>query len=136
MKEFKGNTGVRIVINEGNFQTVKKLRKCLAEELQKVHIDIGNPKSLEEIKNSFNGDVSKWLNIIKDCILGLECSENFERVMQDLLNNCTWNDIRISDELFDDKIEAREDYDRIRFEVIKINLLPFFKKVFGNVKQE
>lgn len=136
MKEFKGNTGARIVINEADFKTVKKLRKCLAEELKKININIGNPQSLKELKDEFNGDVNKWINILKDCILGLECSEDFECVMQELFNVCTWNNIRISDELFDDKIEAREDYDIIRFEVVKINLLPFFKKVFGNVKQE
>ena len=131
MKEFEGANGARIVINEADFKTVKRLRCCLAEELKKINIDIGNIKTLEELKNIGSTNPSKALDMIKNCILGLECSDSFNSVMSKCLEICTWDNIKITDELFDDRPEAREDYDKIRFEALKVNFAPFLRSLVG-----
>ena len=69
MKEFKSSTGKKIVINCASMKNAKRLRKALANELLKVNIDVGNPKDLSELSNTFK-DTNKWLNIFKEILLG------------------------------------------------------------------
>lgn len=130
MKEFKSSTGKKIVINCASMKNAKRLRKALANELLKVNIDVGNPKDLSELSNTFK-DTNKWLNIFKEILLGLETSEDFDNVISDCMKECTYDNIMITEDLFDDKPEMREDYDRIVMEVVKENLRPFLKGVSG-----
>ena len=130
MHEFKGVNGKKIVINCSSMKTVKKLRKALAKELLKVNIDVGNPASLKELNGTFK-DTNKWLNIFKEILLGLETSEEFDEVISECLRDCTYDNIMITEDLFDNKEEARADYDRIVMEVVKENLRPFLKGVSG-----
>lgn len=130
MKEFKSSTGKKIVINCASMKNAKRLRKALANELLKVNIDVGNPKDLSELNSTFK-DTNKWLNIFKEILLGLETSEDFDNVINDCMKECTYDNIMITEDLFDDKPEIREDYDRIVMEVVKENLRPFLKGVSG-----
>lgn len=132
MKEFKGANGDRIVINPTSMANVKALRKCFARELLKQNIDINNVESIDELKKQMTGSV--LIGLIKNVLCSLECSEEFDRVMEKCLQDCTFRNITISEQLFDDIVEAREDYDKIRLECIKENLSPFFKKVVGMFK--
>ena len=129
MKEFKGSNKARIVINASTWENVKALRRCFAQELLKQDIDIDNLTSLTELKDKLQGVA--LLNVIKNIVCSLECSEEFDRVLCKCLADCTYKDIEITENLFDDIPEAREDYDVIRIECIKENLKPFFKKVAG-----
>lgn len=131
MREIRGINGAAIVINPAPFKLVKQLRGCIANELKKIQIDIGNPESLDAIKKEFNGNVSKYLNYIKDILLNLETSENFERVIWDCLKECLYDNKSITQLLFDDIPAAREDYDLIVYECIKENMAPFFKSLGG-----
>lgn len=134
MKEFKGENGDRIVINTTSMANVKALRKCLAQELLKQNIDITNVESISALKQQMTGAV--LIGLIKNVLCSLECSEEFDRVMEKCLKDCTFRGITISEQLFDDIEEAREDYDKIRLECIKENLAPFFKKVVGLLKTQ
>lgn len=131
MKELKGCNGARIVINPAPFKQVKRLRQVIAEELKQHNIDIGNPASLKELFDHVRGNVSEYLNLIKDILLGLETSEKFSEVMWACMLSCTYNDITIKESLFDDLPAAREDYDLIQKEVVQVNLAPFIKPLAG-----
>ena len=131
MKEIKGSNGAKIVINCAPFGVVKKLRKCIAQQLKELQIDIGNPDSLAALKKEFGDNVSKYLNSFKNLLLGLEISQDFEDVMWECLKECLYDNKQIIPTLFDDIPEAREDYDKIVYESIKENLGPFFKSLGG-----
>lgn len=131
MKELKGHNGVKIVINPAPFKLVKRLRQCIAKELLKHKVDVGNPTSFDDLKGSIKGNISEYLNIIKDIILGLEVSEDFESVLWECMSECTYKNIAITESLFDDIPTAREDYDLIVMEVIQENLAPFLKSLLG-----
>lgn len=132
MREFKGENGARIVINSAKWETVKRLRRCIATELKKVGIDIENVTSLSQLQTEFSG--AKLLVIAKDLLLTLESSEEFDNILTECMRECTYSNKVIDANLFDDIEEAREDYDKIRLECLKENLNPFFKKVAGLLK--
>lgn len=131
MKELKGSHGAKIVINSAPFGVVKQLRRCFANELLKIQIDIGNPESLTQLKQEFGNNVSKYLNSFKNLLLGLEVSKDFEDVMWQCLKECLYDNKVINENLFNDIPEAREDYDIIVYECVKENLGPFFKSLGG-----
>ena len=136
MKEFKGNNGAKIVINSASFKEASKLKNCIAKELLKQNIDIGNASSLNALKNELNDSVPKLVNMLKNVILSCDTSEEFESALFACLAHCTYNSARINEQLFDDIPEAREDYYTIMLEVIKENLLPFFKGLLSKLSTQ
>ena len=133
-KEFKGQTGKRIVINVANFKESAQLKACIAKELLKQNIDIGNADSLAGLKDELNNSVPKLLNTAKNLLLSCEVSEEFNKALFDCLRHCTYDSIQVREQLFDDVPEAREDYYMIVFECIKENILPFFKGLLSKLK--
>lgn len=131
MREFTGSHGARIVVNCAKFKEAKRLRKVFAQELLKHKIDIENVDAAQHVEDLFNKNKMMWLNVIKDVLLGLETSEDFEDVMWECMKECTYDRIMITPQLFDDKEEAREDYDLIVREVVQENLGPFMKGLSG-----
>lgn len=133
MKELIGHNGAKIIINPASFALVRRLRQCIANELKNVSIDIGNPNSLNDLKQAFNSNVSKYLNQLKDLILGLETSQQFNDVIWECLSCCVYDNKQIKMSLFDDVEEARQDYDLIVYECLKENLAPFFSSLAGKL---
>lgn len=131
MRELMGENGAKIVINAAPMLVVKKLRKCIASEFLKVNIDVGNPKKLEELKQAFEKNISKYINDIKNVVLGLELSDQFEDVVWQCFKYCTYDNKQIVPALFDDIEEARVDYDYLVIECLKENLTPFFGRLTG-----
>lgn len=131
MKQLKGTTGKIITINPAKFKHTKLLRECIARELMKHKIDIGNPKTLEQISKNIKENIGELINLLKDVLLGLETSQEFNNVIWLCLQECTYDNAMITEQLFDDIPEYREDYDLIVMEVVKENLRPFLKSLNG-----
>ena len=134
VKEFKGQTGKRIVINVASFKESAQLKACIAKELLNQNIDIGNADSLAGLKDELNNSVPKLLNTAKNLLLSCEVSEEFNKALFACLQHCTYDGIQVREILFDDVPEAREDYYTIVFECIKENILPFFKGLLSKLK--
>lgn len=131
MKEFYTDNGVRVVINPAPMKLVKQLRRGILRQLRKQNIDVGNPKSLKDLTETLSKDFSKYLNIFKDILIDLELDESFDNVLMSCLEKCTYNNIGISETLFDSDMNAREEYDHIRYECLMENLKYFFKNPLG-----
>ena len=129
MKEFKGCNGAKIVINEANWGDVRKLKKVLAQELIKIGIDIDKEFLGQTKENLMVG--GKLLSLIKDVYLTLEASDDFNAEIMNCLQYCTYDSIQIKEQLFDDKVEAREDYYDMVIGCLEVNLSPFMRKLFS-----
>lgn len=125
-KEIKGENGARIVINTASFKEATALKKAIEKELLKTNIAL-DAKSLQEINEKYS--MMEFINIAKNFIFSCETSDEFERVLFDCLKHCTYDNVQVKEQLFDDIPEAREDYYMIVFECIKENILPFFKSL-------
>lgn len=134
VKEFKGQSGKRIVINIANFKESAQLKACIAKELLVQNIDLGNADSLAGLKDELNNSVPKLLNTAKNLLLSCEVSEEFNKALFNCLQHCTYDNLQVREQLFDDVPEAREDYYMIVFECIKENILPFFKGLLSKLK--
>lgn len=129
MKEFKGCNGAKIVINEATWADVRSLKRVLAAELLKLGIDIDKEFLGQSEENLMVG--SKLFQLIKDVYLTLEASDDFNNEIMNCLKYCHYNNIKITEQLFDDEIEAREDYYDMVLGCLEVNLAPFMKKVLS-----
>ena len=134
MKEFKGCNGAKIVINEASWGDVRKLKKVLAIELLKLGIDIDKEFLGQTEENLMVG--SKLFQLLKDVYLTLEASDDFNDEIMNCLQYCTYDNIQIKEQLFDDKPEAREDYYDMVIGCLEVNLSPFIKKILSKFSNQ
>ena len=112
-----------LVINEATFKEAIRLQKVIFEEAKKLKLDIG------DIDIEVFSSVKMLLNTFKDMFLNLMTSKEFEDVLFQCLKHCTYNDVQITPNLFEDIAEARCDYYEIIKECLEVNLSPFLKSL-------
>ncbi len=129
------NTGARVVINVASMRQVTNLKNVILKEI------IKNPLGLKlqettETKTALEKeiDISGLLDYLKNTIIEIETSEDFNKAVFDCLGKCTYDMKRIIPELFDDIPEARADYYEIVFRCIEENLRPFIKSLASKWK--
>ena len=132
MKQFKAqNTGNKVIINCATLDETKKLKQAIIEELKKSPLGlkiIGQSKDLFEKEV----DVTGVIEFIKNVLLGIDCSDEFDSAVFQCLRHCTYKDVyKIDKELFErDRCpEAREDYYEIIIACVEENLRPFLKSL-------
>lgn len=137
MKEFNAkNTGNKVVINTASFKDVQRLKQVILNEFKKSPIGvklIGKDKTLFEKDIDFTGVI----DFIKDTIIGIETSEEFNEAIFDCLQYCTYKKVyKIDEALFDNEAvpEARDDYYEILIACIEENLRPFIKSLISTWK--
>lgn len=137
MKEFNcKNTGNAVVINTASWKDVQRLKQIILGELKKSPIGIklaGGDKSFFEKEVDFTGII----DFIKDTVIGIETSEEFNDAIFQCLQYCTYKRVyKIDENLFDNEAvpEAREDYYEIIFACMEENLRPFIKGLISTWK--
>lgn len=78
------------------------------------------------------------LTDVLDLLIDIDTSEEFEKAVFECLKVCIYDTdgkkLRISEQLFDDVPEARDDYYEIISKCCEENLRPFFKSLFSAFK--
>lgn len=124
------NTGAHVVINVASMRQVTNLKNVILKEI------IKNPLGLKlkdggETKTALEKevDISGLLDYLKNTLIEIETSDDFNSALFACLNKCTYDMKRITPELFDDFPNARDDYYEITFKCIEENLRPFIKSL-------
>ena len=133
-KEFKGQNGAKIVINIARFEESARLRNAVGKELLKQNIDINDQASLAKADEELSSSGSNLLMTMAKILISCDISEEFNTALFVCLKYCTYNNIQIKPDLFDDVPEAREDYFPIVFECIQENVYPFIKGLLSKLK--
>lgn len=137
MKEFNAeNTGNRIVINCATIDEVKRLKQVIVKEIQKSPLGLKLIGSNEDILNK-EIDIVGILEFIKNVLLGIESSDEFDEAIYNCLKHCTYKSTyRIDKQLFDNAQipEAREDYYEIVLACVEENMRPFLKSLVSTLR--
>jgi hypothetical protein len=133
MKEFYTDKGVRVVINPAPTRMAKQLKQVILKQLRKHDIEIGDSKSISDMLNYFRKNSSQFINLLKNVWIDLETDDDFERIVSACVEKCTFDGIGITDDLFDNKEEAKEYYMQIRYDCVIETLKPFFKRTLGEL---
>ena len=136
MKEIKcTNTGNKLIVNCAPTRDVLRLKEVILKELIKHPLGIklkenqGDLKLLEK-----EVDMVGLLDFIKNTVLSIDTSEEFNEAVFNCLKYCTYKTTyKIDMDLFDNTSvpEAREDYYEIILVCIEENLRPFAKSLIS-----
>lgn len=131
-KELVGNNGATIILNYADTEVVEELIQLIATKCKEINI---TPlmNALSNAESFLQQDMQVLIPLLKDVICELESDKKFTDIVYNMLRNCTYNNVVISRQLFNDKPEAREDYYMIKKEVVKFNLAPFLKSLSGKL---
>ena len=124
--EFTTQSGVDVNIVTAPTRSVSRLKREVMKHLKNQGIiDSLEKGQLSAIKFSDIGNL----------FIDIDTSEEFEKAVFECLKVCIYDTqgkrIRISEQLFDDIPEAREDYYEIITACCEENLRPFFKSLFS-----
>lgn len=118
------NTQKKVIINPATFLNASILKKetlkCLSQSNTLKGLDFTNFMSL---------DINKVFGALSELIISIDSSIDFEKAIFNCLERCTYDNIAITSQLFDDKPELREDYYEIVTKCCEVNLRPFFKSL-------
>ena len=124
--EFTTQSGIDVNIVTAPTRSVSRLKREVMKHLKNQGIiDSLEKGKLSAIKFSDIGNL----------FIDIDTSEEFEKAVFECLKVCIYDTqnkrIRISEQLFDDIPEAREDYYEIITACCEENLRPFFKSLFS-----
>lgn len=121
-------SGVKLELQHAPFEVAMKLLQTIARELigvatgLNVELSLGNPQAM--IEKLIGSDLS--LDLIKNAVCQIVASGNVTAILRECMGRCLYDGRAIGVETFEPAI-ARGDYFPAAWEVMKHNLLPFFK---------
>ena len=117
MNEITLKSGAVLAASIAPFSVSNKLLKTIVRELKGVDVELENL--------DFSKLAAQDINTLKNAICQILGSDAIEQAVFECLAKCTYNGTRIVRDTFDPE-DARADYLPCAWEVIKINLRPFF----------
>lgn len=139
MMQLTSSNGLPIVLNYADIEIVEELiqliiRQAESLDLQPI-VDKFTALSAENILALDVKEVLPLLPLLQKIVCRLEGSKEFRVIIYKLLSSCTYNNVVITKQLFNDKPELREDYYMLEWEVVKFNITPFLKRLSGRLFQ-
>lgn len=127
--EFVTQNGIEVNIVAAPTRSAMRLKREVIKHLK-------NKGLIEKIQN---GNLTGLqLTDILDLLIDIDTSEEFEKSIFECLKVCIYDTqgkkLRISEQLFDDIPEARDDYYEIITKCCEVNLRPFLKSLFSAFK--
>ena len=122
MEKITLKSGRELSLAVAPFASANKLRKEIVRELRQVKIDT-EIASFDIKKIAATELDAKTINTLKDAVCQLLGSDTVESAMMECAGRCLLNGQKINQATFED---AREDYLVVAWEVIKLNVAPFF----------
>lgn len=137
MKQLTSSNGLPIVLNYADIEVVEELMQLIVRQAESLDlkpvIEKFTALSTNSILELNVEELLPLLPLIQQIICRLEGSSEFRIIVYKLLSACTYNNIVITKQLFNDKPELREDYYMLEWEVVKFNILPFLKRLNGGL---
>lgn len=125
------NGNKKVEIKEASFKDASNLKKAVMKCL--LNTDALKGVNVENLQGV---DSTKLFDSLGQMLINMDTSEEFDRAIMNCLSNCIYDGFfKITEQLFDDKPEAREDYYEIVSKCTEVNLRPFFKSLVSELKQ-
>lgn len=124
-KEIELASGKKLSIGIASFgngvQLAQTILKCLKNSGFKIdQKDFLNLNFDELFSSPF------FLDIIAKTFLEAFTDEMVDKIFWEMAKKCTYDGLRVTEELFNNSVDARGDFYQIKFSIIKENIMPFF----------
>lgn len=139
--DFTLGSGAKLTVSIAPFQDSLDLNKAILESIKGLNLSGEFLKSNLKSFNLSEIDLSDFKDLINELInkiLSISTSEKVEKCIFKCAERATYENVRVTKDLFDDvKLgqKARADYYEICLKIIEVNCSPFFAKTFSGLKQ-
>lgn len=120
------NSGNKLNIQSPPFRLAMEMIRCICKELRTQGIKV----NYQELENEATA-----LDLIVDVALTLVGSAEFENVFWKLANSCLYNGERVTERLFDDRDNARQDFFEIEYKIIEACIKPFMSCLLSQLEK-
>lgn len=115
--------GKELLIHPAKFKDAFALKMAVAKSLKGSNTDIKGD-STTDTKTLITSN----FNVLIDAVLSVDTSEEVSNALFRCANKAVFNNQKVNEDFFED-VDNREYYYPIMIEVLKVNLLPFFKNL-------
>lgn len=127
-KDFTLASGKTLTINIANFGTAIQLSQALLKCIKNAGIKL-DKESITNIDFSNIVESPFLINALVQAILDAFTDAHIDAVFWEMAKKCTYDGLRVTEELFNNSIDARQDFYQVKFLILKENVLPFFPKL-------
>ena len=127
-KDFTLASGKTLTINIANFGTAVQLSQALLKCLKNAEIKL-DQESLKNLDFSNLMENPFLIGAITKAALDAFTDPHIDFIFWEMARKCTYDGLRVTEELFNNSIDARQDFYQVKFLILKENVLPFFPKL-------
>lgn len=127
-KDFTLISGKKLTVDIANFGTAIQLSQSILKCLKNVGIKL-DKESLESVNFSNLLESPFLINALVQAALDVFTDSHIDAVFWEMAKKCTYDGLRVTEDLFNNSIEARQDFYQVKFLIMKENVLPFFPQL-------
>lgn len=127
-KEFELLSGKKLVVNIANFGTAIQLSQALLKCLKNADIKF-DKDSLNSLDFANLTENPMLIGAFAKAALDAFTDSTIDVVFWEMAKKCTYDGLRVTEELFNNSIDARQDFYQLKFIILKENVLPFFPQL-------
>lgn len=127
-KEFELLSGKKLVVNIANFGTAIQLSQALLKCLKNADIKF-DKDSLNSLDFANLTENPILIGAFAKAALDAFTDSTIDVVFWEMAKKCTYDGLRVTEELFNNSVDARQDFYQLKFLILKENVLPFFPQL-------
>ena len=127
-KEFELLSGKKLVVNIANFATAIQLSQALLKCLKNADIKF-DKDSLNSLDFANLTENPMLIGAFAKAALDAFTDPTIDVVFWEMAKKCTYDGLRVTEELFNNSVDARQDFYQLKFIILKENVLPFFPQL-------
>ena len=127
-KEFELLSGKKLIVNIANFGTAIQLSQALLKCLKNADIKF-DKDSLNSLDFANLTENPILIGAFAKAALDAFTDSTIDVVFWEMAKKCTYDGLRVTEELFNNSVDARQDFYQLKFLILKENVLPFFPQL-------
>lgn len=134
-KEFTLNSGKQLNVTIANWKSAVQLAQSILKCLRHTGV---NMTQKEFMSLDFGALFSSpnIVQIITNTALEVFIDDNIDKIFWEMATKCTYDGLRLTEDVFNNSVEARQDFYQVKFIVLRENLLPFFPKLRTTLEEQ
>lgn len=124
-KDYTLPSGKVLSINVASFMLGSKLGQAILRCLMRSGIKLDR----ESLKNLNLANIMQdpdFISSLTKAALDVFTDDHIDETFWEMAKKCTYDGLRVTEELFNNSVDARQDFYQVKFLILKENIMPFF----------
>ena len=124
-KDYTLPSGKVLSVNVASFKCGTQLGQAIIRCLMRAGIKLDR-ESLKSLSIASIVQDPNFVAALTQAALDAFTDDHIDETFWEMAKKCTYDGLRVTEELFNNSIDARQDFYQVKFLILKENILPFF----------